>query len=255
VAKQLDLLALNYGADVGGAQLDEALLYPFPLRNRVILSLALLVLLVGLAERVGDDCLVDLCQVEWHIFVLLELGRSFQRVLSDIEYDLFESPHLVLAERVLLALRANWWLLEGVGVEERLRTVIVKLLLVEQVCQRLLDIAFDLVDLDLLGRVDIHPLDSSPDLVLVDFRVLKCGQLLLEHRVDLATIVQLVVLGRLLYHIGLVALARYVVCHRLINWRVTHLRFHDRYYPGISYRVRRNYVGCDRDLLCFVSQL
>ena len=72
---------------------------------------------MGLAERVGDDCLVDLCQVEWHIFVLFELGRSFQRVLSDIEYDLFESPHLVLAERILLALRANWWLIVCISVK------------------------------------------------------------------------------------------------------------------------------------------
>lgn len=87
-----------------------------------------------------------------------------------------------------------------------MRTVIVKLLLVEQVCQRLLDIAFDLVDLDLLGRIDINPLDSSPYLVLIGLRVVKCTQLILEHRVDLITLVQLIVFARLLNRNSLVSL-------------------------------------------------
>ena len=207
VTEEFDLLAVNDGANIGGAQLTKALPDLVDLRNRVVLSLALLVLLVGLAERVGDDCLADLCQVYWHFFVFFELGRSFQRVLSDIEHHLLESLHLVLAERILLALRANWRLLVCISVEERLRTVIIELLLVEQVRQCLLDIAMKLVHLDLLGRVNADPLDSSPDLVLVGLRAVKCAQLVLELRVELAIVVQLIVFARLLVRNSLVALA------------------------------------------------
>ena len=131
---------------------------------------------------------------------------------------------------------------------------LVDLCQVEQVRQRLLDVALDLVDLDLLGRVDGHPLHPGPDLVLIGLRALKCGQLLLEHRVELAAVVQLVVLGRLLDRVGLVALARHVVCHRLIDWRVTHLRCHDRDYPGNTYQPRRHLIGCDRDFCRVVAQ-
>ena len=106
----------------------------------------------------------------------------------------------------MLAKRANWWLLESISVKERLRAVVVELLFIEQVCQRLLDVAIDLVDLDLLGRVNIHPLDSSPDLVLVGLRALKCGQLVLELRVNLAIVVQLIYFARLLDNISLVSL-------------------------------------------------
>ena len=92
----------------------------------------------------------------------------------------------------MLAQRANWWLLESISIEERLRALVVKLLLIEQVYQRLLDVAFDLVDLDLLGRVNVHSLDSSPDLVLVGLWALKCGQQVPELRVNLAIVVELI---------------------------------------------------------------
>ena len=67
----------------------------------------------------------------------------------------------------MLALGADRRLLERVGVEDRLGSLVVELLRVEEVSQRLLDVLADLDDLDLLGRVDAHTLDPCPDLILV----------------------------------------------------------------------------------------
>ena len=146
----------------------------------------------GFMQLASDDHLVHLSQVDKDLFFLTQLGRSIERVFPHVEHDLFVPLHVVVAELEMLAQRANWWLLESISIEERLRALVVELLLVEQVRQRLLDVAFDLVDLDLLGRVDVHPLDSSPDLVLVGLWVLKCGQQVLELRVNLAIVVELI---------------------------------------------------------------
>ena len=214
MAEKIDPLALNDGADFGCTELSETLLALPGLRQRVIFSAALLVLGEGLVERAGDDRLVHPRQVDHDIFLLLKLGRSIERVLPHVEHDLLEPLHVVVAERKLFAQRANWRPLEGVSVEERLRALVVELLLIEQVYQRLLDVAVDPVDLDLLGRFDADALDTGPDLVLVGLRALKCCQLFPELRVGLAIVVELVVVARLLDHTGLVALAGYDVCHR-----------------------------------------
>ena len=75
VAEQLDLLAVDDGVDVGGAELAEALSDLVGLRQRVVLSLALLVLGEGLVELAGDDRLVHLRRVDEDLFLLSQLGR------------------------------------------------------------------------------------------------------------------------------------------------------------------------------------
>ena len=205
-------------------------------------------------QLASDDHLVHLSQVDKDLFFLTQLGCSIERVFPHVEHDLFVPLHVVVAERELLAQRANWRLLEGINVEERLGALVVELLLVEEVRQRLLDVAADLVDDDLLGRVDADALDPRPDLVLVGIRVVERGQLAPERRVELAAVGQLAYLGRRLDHSCLVALAGYVVCHREINWRVSHLRCHDRDYRGNTYRPRRDLVGRDRDFRRVVGQ-
>ena len=71
MTEQLDLLAVNDRADVGGDEIYQPFLCHLVLRLRVLPPPALLVLFEGLAERGGDNGLIELLEVDVLLFVLL----------------------------------------------------------------------------------------------------------------------------------------------------------------------------------------
>ena len=71
MTEQLDLLAVNDRADVGGDEIYQPFLCHLVRRLRVLPPPALLVLFEGLAERGGDNGLIELLEVDVLLFVLL----------------------------------------------------------------------------------------------------------------------------------------------------------------------------------------
>ena len=176
VAQELYLFAVDDRRDVGGAELRQSFLALLDLGLVVVLMPPLLVLGEGLVERGSEDRLVELFDGEDLFLLLLQICCDVQRVLPDVNHHLLALLELLAAQLVVLVLGADRRLLEGVGVEERLRSLVVVLLLVEEVLQRLLDVDADLVHLDLVWGVDAHLLDPRPDVILVGVRVLQRAQ-------------------------------------------------------------------------------
>ena len=111
------------------------------------------------------------------------------------------------------------------------------------------------MDLDLLRRINAHALDPRPDLILVFLGVVKHAQLALEDLAELAVVVQLADLGRLLDRASLVALAGLVVFHRNSFNHSLHLDRRCRFYRGYAGRPRRDFLCCDVVLLNHLGQL